>query len=75
MASPSGGERQTRPEPSNVEAGAAGSWRLDASLPLRSVRRIRSELLFVQGNELIIEHAGREYRLRLTARGKLILTA
>lgn len=25
--------------------------------------------------ELIIEHDGREYRLRVTARGKLILTA
>jgi hemin uptake protein HemP len=39
------------------------------------VRRISSlELLGEQG-ELIIEHDGRDYRLRLTQNGKLILTA
>jgi hemin uptake protein HemP len=38
-------------------------------------RRISSlELLGEQG-ELIIEHDGRDYRLRLTQNGKLILTA
>lgn len=33
-----------------------------------------TELLGREG-ELIIEHGGREYRLRLTSNGKLILTA
>lgn len=37
--------------------------------------RLSSHLLFVHGCELIIEHAGREYRLRLTRNDKLILTA
>lgn len=39
------------------------------------VRRITSAELFERGNEVVIEHAGREYRLRLTGKGKLILTA
>jgi len=38
-------------------------------------RRIRSEQLLGGGNELVIEHQGREYRLRITQNGKLILTA
>ena len=38
-------------------------------------RRVRSETLFAGGRELVIEHAGREYRLRITNKGKLILTA
>jgi hemin uptake protein HemP len=38
-------------------------------------RRIRSDQLLEGGNELVIEHQGREYRLRLTQNGKLILTA
>lgn len=38
-------------------------------------RRIRSEQLLGEGKELVIEHHGREYRLRLTQNGKLILTA
>ncbi len=37
--------------------------------------RIRSEQLLGGGNELVIEHHGREYRLRVTRNGKLILTA
>lgn len=38
-------------------------------------RRVTSDALLAAANELIIEHAGREYRLRLTSNGKLILTA
>jgi hemin uptake protein HemP len=38
-------------------------------------RRIRSEDLLQGGVELLIEHQGREYRLRVTQNGKLILTA
>jgi len=40
-----------------------------------STRRIRSDQLLSGGHELVIEHHGREYRLRLTQNGKLILTA
>ncbi|HEX4871464.1 MAG TPA: hemin uptake protein HemP [Nevskiaceae bacterium] len=35
--------------------------------------RLRSEELFRGSSELIIEHAGQEYRLRLTRNDKLIL--
>jgi hemin uptake protein HemP len=38
-------------------------------------RRIPSAELLGERGELIIVHAGREYRLRLTQSGKLILTA
>jgi hemin uptake protein HemP len=38
-------------------------------------RRIRSEDLLQGCVELLIEHQGREYRLRITQNGKLILTA
>jgi len=37
--------------------------------------RIMSTLLLGERGELIIEHDGREYRLRRTQSGKLILTA
>jgi hemin uptake protein HemP len=40
-----------------------------------SPRRIRSEQLLDGRHELLIEHHGREYRLRVTQNGKLILTA
>lgn len=36
--------------------------------------RLNSANLFKGERELIIEHAGDEYRLRLTSQGKLILT-
>ncbi len=35
----------------------------------------RSQDLFGQAREVMIEHNERTYRLRLTAQGKLILTA
>ena len=37
--------------------------------------RTSSETLLGAAHELIIEHHGREYRLRITQQGKLILTA
>ena len=37
--------------------------------------RITSEALLGRRQELVIVHKGREYRLRLTQNGKLILTA
>lgn len=43
-------------------------------LPLRTpAQRLRSQDLFRDSNELIIEHQGQEYRLRLTRNDKLIL--
>jgi len=38
-------------------------------------RRVRSEELLKGGVEILIDHQGREYRLRVTQNGKLILTA
>ena len=38
-------------------------------------KRVSSETLLGAGKELVIVHNGREYRLRLTQNGKLILTA
>ena len=38
-------------------------------------RRVPSEALLGTQGELVIVHNGREYRLRLTQNGKLILTA
>jgi hemin uptake protein HemP len=36
---------------------------------------VKSDELFGGATELLIEHAGRDYRLRITQNGKLILTA
>lgn len=38
------------------------------------IRRCDSRDLFGGARELLIEHAGNEYRLRLTSQGKLVLT-
>ena len=45
------------------------------SLPASESKRVSSESLLGEKNELLIVHNGREYRLRLTQNGKLILTA
>jgi hemin uptake protein HemP len=39
-----------------------------------SPRRISSSSLLQGQRHIVIEHVGREYRLHLTAKGKLILT-
>lgn len=44
-----------------------------AELP-QGVRRVSSQLLLDGGRELVIQHAGNEYHLRLTRNDKLILT-
>jgi len=48
------------------------STKQDATPALR--QRLHSTELFSTGREVVIEHAGEEYRLRLTRQGKLILT-
>lgn len=45
-----------------------------ASAPA-GARRVTSSELFGSGSELVIVHGQREYRLRVTSNGKLILTA
>ena len=42
---------------------------------MSNARRITSNDLFSGAREIIIEHDGRQYRLRITQNGKLILTA
>jgi hemin uptake protein HemP len=39
------------------------------------LKRVASDVLLGPRRELVILHNGREYRLRLTQNGKLILTA
>jgi hemin uptake protein HemP len=43
--------------------------------PKEEPKRISSQALLEGRRELVILHNGREYRLRLTQNGKLILTA
>jgi len=43
--------------------------------PREASDRVMSQQLLGKKGELIIEHEGREYRLRRTQNGKLILTA
>ena len=43
--------------------------------PAQPPTRVSSESLLGPRGELLIIHKGREYRLRLTQNGKLILTA
>jgi hemin uptake protein HemP len=38
-------------------------------------RRVNASVLFGSAREVVIAHNGREYRLRITAQKKLILTA
>lgn len=56
----------------NPSASGAGS----ANAPARAARpaRTSSDNLFAGQRELVIEHAGQEYHLRLTRNDRLILT-
>ncbi|HIE68982.1 MAG TPA: hemin uptake protein HemP [Planctomycetes bacterium] len=47
--------------------------RADEAQPQRPVR-VQVATLLEGGREAILEHAGQDYRLRITANGKLILT-
>jgi len=46
----------------------------DAARPALAIRRISSHRLLAGERELVIQHMGSEYHLRLTRNGKLILT-
>ncbi len=53
--------------------------RTQSSKPVAGItsapQKVQSEALLGDARELLIVHNGREYRLRLTQNGKLILTA
>lgn len=57
------------------EASTAVKKSSEAPVRPRSVTRVQSQALLGKHGQLIIEHAGREYVLRRTSTGKLILTA
>jgi hemin uptake protein HemP len=59
------------PPDAATRVGAAKERAPDAAEP----RRIPSEQLLGSGGQAVILHRGREYRLRETQNGKLILTA
>ncbi len=46
----------------------------ESIVPRPTENRISTDKLLNGARELIIEHTGEEYRLRITSRGKLILT-
>jgi len=46
-----------------------------SALPSKAPKRVPSESLLGEAKALLIVHNGREYQLRLTQNGKLILTA
>ena len=48
---------------------------VDESVKAPEPNRVTSEVLLGPRKELVILHNGREYRLRVTQSGKLILTA
>jgi hemin uptake protein HemP len=45
-----------------------------ASAPAPDLKRVSSEELIGPAREVLIRHAGCDYRLRITRQGKLILT-
>lgn len=59
--------------PPDDPASAHGGGGVPSAKP--PVPRTSSKKLLGEGGELVIEHEGREYRLRITQNGKLILTA
>jgi len=56
---------------SRDSAGPEGSGR---AAPAVRVRRLKVSDLLAGEREAILEHDGQDYRLRITANGKLILT-
>jgi hemin uptake protein HemP len=58
-------------EQPQIEHASSNSTTTDAKQPMP---RIASSALFKGVQEIIIDHMGQEYRLRLTGQGKLLLT-
>lgn len=63
-ASVSLGEHETASAPGMAHSGERA----------RALNRVDSDRLLSGGRELVIDHAGQEYHLRLTRNDKLILT-
>ncbi|MGH8665247.1 MAG: hemin uptake protein HemP, partial [Burkholderiales bacterium] len=65
------------PGPRDPSSDASGSGPSSAQTQdaRPAVRRVASGELFGNTTELVIVHGQREYRLRVTSNGKLILTA
>lgn len=59
----------------NKKPGSDGAPERPSERPGSATPYIRSQELFGTAQEVVIEHNEREYRLRVTAQGKLILTA
>jgi len=57
-----------------TQTGTANIHSVLPCLQNGSARRVTSASLLQGQRVIVIEHCGREYRLRLTANGKLILT-
>ena len=57
-----------------TETGAARGQPGGPALQPTPPRRVSSQSLLQGQRVIVIEHCGREYRLRLTSNGKLILT-
>jgi hemin uptake protein HemP len=55
------------------DANRAAKPQRRATVAPRDVRTVRSADLFLEDKEIVIEHAGDNYRLRITRSGKLIL--
>ena len=64
--------RPTRPVGSVTPAPSLSAEEVSARRP--GATRVDSRRLLEGGRELVIDHAGMEYRLRLTRNDKLILT-
>ncbi|MGN6328145.1 MAG: hemin uptake protein HemP [Rhodanobacter sp.] len=59
---------------SSAAASLAESHRRPVSMTTHAVRRVNSLALLDGARELVIQHQGNEYHLRLTRNDKLILT-
>ena len=65
-------QRPARPVGSMTPASSLSVEEVSAGRP--GATRVDSRRLLEGGRELVIDHAGMEYRLRLTRNDKLILT-
>ena len=63
------------PDRADGRAPDTGAARRDADMTAHGAQVIRSRDLLGGAQEIVIEHNRRAYRLRVTALGKLILTA
>jgi len=67
--------RLTRVDENNYRSYVTVPAKIPAAPPPEAPQRVTSQSLLGTRGELVIVHNGREYRLRLTHSGKLILTA